>query len=331
MDHFSPGIRAFRRYLARLDHRVRLYFARRNVAKAETELGLLGWQQAEFDPETQRQVDALQNVEREQAELSNRSAENAHALEQVAAERSALRAAFDRDSAVLEAERTKTREPLAALREQIDKMREANPAAERRAAELEKELRDVEKLYNRLLHIQPQTAEVRDEILGLRDQLIAVPNERKDLLNQCARRAGEIQSREEQIAAIEEATAEVDRRMRERKNAFQAEDDILARKQRELERDKARAQAEHEQLERAKINPYREIGIVLADNNVGPMNQPQALQRVLECRSIVLSHRQEIVDLDAAAAAEDRVQVQMSFAIWAAILFALALLVAALW
>ena len=331
MDHFSPGLRAARRLVTRLDHRVRLYFAQRNVAKAETELGLLGWQQAEYDSETQRQVDALQNVEREQAALSNRFAETAHALEQVATDRATLRATFDQEYAALEAKRTKAREPLPGLREQIDKLREANSPAERRAAELEKELRDVEKLYTKLLLVQPQTPEVRDEILSLRDQLIALPNERKDLANQAARRTAEIQARQDQIAAIEQAVAGLDRRMRDRKTLFHEEDDALAKRQRELERDKVRAQAEHEQLERAKINPYREIGIVLADNNIGPMNQPQALERVMQCRSIVREHQQDLVDLEAIAAAEDQVQVRASLAIWAAIFFVLALICAAIW
>jgi len=326
MDHFSPGIRACRRLATRLDHHVRLYFAQRNLAKAETELGLLGWQQAEFDPVTQRQVDALQNVEREQAELGNRATEIALGLAEVTGQRTSLRSAFDQEYGAMGAEKAKVREPLPSLREQIDKLREPAAAAERRTAELEKELRQVDNLYNKLLLIQPQTPEVRDEIIGLREQLIAIPNERNDLKNQNARRTAEIQHREEQVAAIEKSVAELDRKMRERKATFYEADDVLARKQRDLERDKARTEAENEQLERAKINPYREIGRVLADNDVGPMNQPQALERVMQCRSAVAAHEQALATIKSVAAAEDRVQVQMSLAIWMTILLVVLLI-----
>jgi chromosome segregation ATPase len=331
MDYFTPGIRAFRRFAARLEHRSRLYFALRTLAKAETELGLLGWQQAEFDAVTQRQVEALQNVEREQAELYNRSAEIARGLAQVADERAALREVHEKDHAALESERIKLREPLAGYRDQIEKLRDVAPAAERRMAELEKELREIEIIYNKLLIIQPQTAEVRDEILGLRDQLIAIPNERNDLRSQTARRNAEIQQREDQIATIEKQVAELDRGIRERKATYHKDDEALARKQRDLERDKARAEAEHDQLERAKVNPYREIGIVLADNNVAPMNQPHALDRVVQCRAAVAAQDQTLAEIAARAAAEDPITVRMSLAVWGAIFLALALIVTALW
>jgi hypothetical protein len=56
--------------------RASLAIARRakHLAKAETQLGLLGWQQADFDEETQREVDKIMNVEREQARLTNEGA-----------------------------------------------------------------------------------------------------------------------------------------------------------------------------------------------------------------------------------------------------------------
>jgi chromosome segregation ATPase len=331
MDHFSPGIRAFRRFAARLEHRVLLYFAQRDLAKAETELGLLGWQQAEFDPVTQKQVDALQHVEREQAELSNRSAEIAYRLKEVIEQRKALKEAFERDVAALAEERTRTGEPVRALREQIAKLQEPAPATDKRLAELQSELREAEKVYNRLLQVQPQTPEVRDDILKVREELLVLPREQNELKAHAARRASEIQSRQEQIAAVEKAVDEVERRIRERKALFGRQDEELAKVQRDHERDKLQAEKENEQLERAKIDPYREIGIVLADNSVAPMNQPQALERALECRAVVLSHQQSLIDIEGLAAAEDRTQVQMSVAIWGAIFLTAALICTALW
>jgi hypothetical protein len=76
MDYFSPGFREIIRLVQRASLRVRGGITRRRLASVETQLGLLGWQQADFDPDTQRQVDALQNVEREQVALTTETRRN---------------------------------------------------------------------------------------------------------------------------------------------------------------------------------------------------------------------------------------------------------------
>ena len=69
MDYLSPGLREIARVVARWRGRWKLRGAQSEVARLETELGLLGWQQAEFDTGTQREVDKILHTEREQARL----------------------------------------------------------------------------------------------------------------------------------------------------------------------------------------------------------------------------------------------------------------------
>jgi hypothetical protein len=54
VDYFSPGAREIARILGRVLNRLRMLAQRRRLARAETELGLLGWQQADYDEDTQR-------------------------------------------------------------------------------------------------------------------------------------------------------------------------------------------------------------------------------------------------------------------------------------
>ena len=74
MDYFSPGPRELARKLNRQTARRRLAAINRALAAAETELGLLGWQQADYDADTQRQVREIQSVEKEQTRLTNEAA-----------------------------------------------------------------------------------------------------------------------------------------------------------------------------------------------------------------------------------------------------------------
>jgi chromosome segregation ATPase len=330
VDYFSPGLREIRRFGQRTNDRVRLRLAQRNLVKAETHLGLLGWQAADFDGETQRQVEALQNVEREQADLTNRAAELSRKLETIAAQRAKVRLDYDQRRTALEADTAKVREPLADIERKMRVVRENLPDVDRRVAQLDKEEREADALYKKLLSVQPQTQEVSDEILRHRDRLLAIPNEREDLKRRHARGTGELQTHERTIATITASVGELDGQLREAKSAFDSADGALAKEQREAEREKARVTHETDRLERAKHHPYLEIGRVLADSGVAPVNQPEALTHVQEFRYEISFRETAIADSLRTSAAEDREAQRISLGIWAVVAVLAFLLLAAL-
>ncbi len=328
--YFSPGLREIRRLAQRAGARVRLFFIRRKLADAEARLGLLGWQQAEFDAETQRQVEALQNVEREQATLTNRAAELSRQLESVAARRAQVGAEYEERRAALEAERLKVSAPLADLEKKRRIVREHLPDVERSVAHLDKEEREADALYQKLLAVQPQTQEVRDEILRHRDRLLAIPNERDDVRLRHARGTAELQAHERGIADISARMAELEEQLRAARKTFDEANGVLAKESREVEREKTRCIHESERLERAKHDPYREIGRVLADSGIAPLNQPEALAAVQGLRGELAAVEQSLSESLQQSAAEDREAQRISLAIWAVIAVLLLLLLAAL-
>jgi DNA repair exonuclease SbcCD ATPase subunit len=330
VNYFAPGFREIVRVVQRTLWRFREWLARQQLAGAEKRLGLLGWQQADFDPETQRQVDAIQNVEREQADLANRAAELAHGIEKLTADRAVARAEFDQQRAPIEAERARAREPLAEIERALAVIRERPTDVGRRIADLERQLRETDALYTKLLGVQPQTPQVRDEILRLRERLIAIPNEVSDIKAQQLRATSDIQEHEQQRSAIEKQTAEFDRQLRELKSQADKRDADFASQIKALEKDRARAEASAQRLERAKHNPYREIGRVLADSGVAPLNQPQALARVQSLRSTIVESQSAVSESLHATAAEDASMLRISLTLWGVISVAALLVVGAL-
>ena len=204
MDYFSPGAREAGRRVRRAYGRARLWRDRRRLAKAEAELGLLGWQQADFDDETQQQVEAIQNVEREQSRLMNAAAEHATTVRTRRGELESAQRAWQEKRRELAAEEKRCREPRAELERQLAERRRVEPNFERRMPELDRELREVMRLVTELLRTEPQTAKIRQELLRVRERSIAIPNEKSDLRTQHLRTVSEIR-RLEQAAGGEPA------------------------------------------------------------------------------------------------------------------------------
>ena len=171
------ALREARRSVERLLGRWRLRGARKELAKAETELGLLGWQQAEYDAETQREVDKIKNTEREQARLTNEGADLARTLQELSAQRAAAQKEFDEKRGAEEKELLEMRQHIATAEAQLPAAKEQLAAIQRWMARLENEQREASRLYDDLLQAEPQTAEVRLEATRLRDRVQALPHE----------------------------------------------------------------------------------------------------------------------------------------------------------
>lgn len=328
LDYFRPGLQEIRRFSLRVWNRIELNTAQKKLAKAEAELGLLGWQQADFDGAIQKEVDALQNIEREQAKLENRSAQFANEVSKIGEQREKKRAEYERKKSAIEADRAKVAEPQADLEQQISTLKASLPKFDNRARELEREQEDVDAMYTKMLQVQPQTPNVRDEILRLRDRLIAIPNEKSDAKTQQARSLGEIQSKEKKVDAIEVRLREFDGQLKELKATFEKEDEVLQREEEKLADERKKAGTDGARLERAKANPYRAIGAVLADHAIAPMNQPQALSGVLDLREQVSARQTAIDGSLAQSQRENQSLVRASLLIWAVIFISVILLLA---
>ena len=284
MNYFKPGLRELARKLGRKRHRLRIVLARRELTKAETALGLLGWQQADFDVETQAQVDKINAYEREQSTLTNESAGVAKELRELRVEREAGRKSYDEHRRSLEVEKMSLGANHPASEKQLAAKRKIEPTFERRMPELDRELRDINKLYSELLTAPNQNAAMKAEILRLRERNVTIANEKADLRNQHLRTVSEVRAIETELEQGREKIAAIDKRLRELETAFLAEDGRLAGEIRIREKEKARIEKEINSIETAKTNPYLQIGRVLADSDVAPMNQPGALDKVKRLR-----------------------------------------------
>ena len=292
MNYFTPGLREIARKLGRQRHRLRIRLARRDLTKAETALGLLGWQQAEFDPQTQAEVDKINAYEREQARLTNESAGLAKELRELRDQRESARKIFEEHRRQIEVQRMNAVAGHPAIEKQLAERRKVEPTFGRRMPELDRELRDINRLYTELITASNQTSQMKAEIMRLRERTVTIANEKADLRNQHLRTVSEARLLEADLERDRATVAALDKKLRERQAQFDASDGGLAGEIRTREREKARIEKEINAIETAKTNPYLQIGRVLADSDVAPMNQPGALDKVkrLRGRLVELDH-----------------------------------------
>lgn len=329
MNYFTPGLREIARKLDRQRHRLRILLARRELTKAETALGLLGWQQAEFDPQTQAEVDKINAFEREQARLTNESAGLAKELRELRVQREAERKVFEDQRRDLEGQRAATVVDHPTIEKQLASMRKIEPTFERRMPELDRELRDINRLYSQLITAHHQTSQMKAEIARLRERTVSIANEKADLRNQHLRAVTEIREFETQLDRDRETTTAFDKQMRELQGQFEVSDGKLATEIKTREREKARLEKEINALETAKTNPYLQIGRVLADNDIAPMNQPGALSKVKRLRGRLVE-LDDLISLSfETSAMQDRETVRLSMFLWGVIAFVALLLILA--
>lgn len=330
MDYFSPGLRETLRVSQRVFHRARRWLDLRALKNAETHLGLLGWQQADFDPETQRQVDAIQHVEKEQSGLQNQAAELARKLQELKEEHARTEAGLEKAAEPVRQSRTKAAAERAEAEKAAQEVDGRAPLLERRTAALDQEERQMEALYRQLLTANPETPSVRNEISRVRERILAIQNERTDLRPQVARLSEDGLKAKGEIARLDGVLSECDRELKSIERQMAEEARSYAARVRDLEKAKAQVEAEVDQLERAKLDPYREIGRVLADSGVAPVNQPDALSRVYDLRKAILGAEEYVGQSLAQTAAEDQQMLRISLGLWGVIVVSALLILGAL-
>jgi len=256
-------------------HAFRLILDRRKLARFETALGLLGWQQAEYDAATQAHVNRLTNYEREQLRLTNESAALGIEIKNFEEQRGIAEREFNDAQVVALEKEHPAAANLAGLEEQLAAQRKERKAIEARLPVLDRELAAAEAEYRTLVSGSSAVA-AQDELFRLRKVILAIPGEKADW-------QGRLAVVEAQIAAVETFLGN----LKEARAAYEKRDEEMAGKIAARQRAKRKVEKQIDTVEKAKADPYREIGRALADHHVAPLNQPAALHAVLEQRGTI--------------------------------------------
>ncbi len=284
--------------LSRLRHRLRLVWERRKLAQLETALGVLGWQQADYDPATQQHADQLNALEREQARLANESATLGLAIREIEERRAAARREFEEAAAAALAREQPAAANAGQLAEQAAAKRRECEGIETRLRVLDREAAAAEAEYRARLTAQA----VAEELLARRRVILALPRERADW-----------QARLEQAAQQAAALETLLESLRKSRADFEQRDAALAGEIAAWLREKQRIDQQADALDAAKTRPYREIGRALADHDISPLNQPDALDAVHAQRERIVAREALVAASLGASHAEDAAALRTSW------------------
>lgn len=285
-----------------------LWQERRHVARAETELGTLGWQQADFfSPEIQEQVDRIIDFEKNQAALYNREANLSWEKSEKESERKKASALAGEEMARLREERraiAATRgERQAAL---MERSRETN-ALRQQLRELQSNIEQLQILRTKLRTFN--TIEARQELSRVAMQLEPLTRREKEMLPKVETEAALELDACNELAELDGQISKLDEALEQRRTALEAETTHLDTDIVGIESEQKRMREMSEALEHEKTSPYRLIGQCLADHNIGSMNQPKALPAVLGARQAVADLEGQIAATLEACASADRVAI----------------------
>ncbi len=281
MKPLVPGLRELARIVRRQTCRFRLILERRKLARLETALGLLGWQQADYDSGTQEHVSRLTDCEREQVRLTNESAEIGLEIQQLEEQRSVAQREFsEAEAGAFEREQPGVAND-AALEALLTAKRKERKEIEARLPLLDRELSNAEQQYRELVVPEALTPPSPAQLGQLRKVILAIPQEKAEWVAKAVEAGAQIAAMETFLAAL-----------REVRTRFEKRDEELADRIAAHQRAKRKVEKQIDAIEKAKTDPYREIGRALADHDIAPLNQPDAL-------TAVLIQRQKIATYDA--------------------------------
>jgi chromosome segregation ATPase len=243
----------------------------------ETELGLLGWQQADYNEATQQEVSKLADFEREQSRLTNESAELGNALRDLGERRAKEEAEYTARKTSFHASLSELEKPIKELQRKVAARRKARASAEESVARLEAKLAEAVKDPNTA---GAQTPEERAEALRFAYRFREVPNNLKNARAKLAGIMEEVRGEESDLERNLPLLKALEEQLLANQTQFDAQDAELEKEIASRKRAKRKIEREINALEKAKSHPYRAIGRVLADCQVAPMNQPGALENV---------------------------------------------------
>jgi chromosome segregation ATPase len=277
VNRFSPGYRQIKRLVTRLALRCHLFLERRKLARVETELGLLGWQQADYDEAIEGEVRKLTDFERAQGRLTNESAELGNGVRELCERRVKEKAEYEARKASFKASLSELEKPIAVLERKIESRRKELQEAERSVARLEEKMGEA--AQDPGVSNAPTPEEPRPEY-----RFREVPNDLKNARAELARIKEGVRGEESDLGRNLPVLTALEERLLANQTQFDAQDAELEKEISSRKRAKRKIEREINALEKAKTHPYREIGRALADHQIAPMNQPGALGNVHDQR-----------------------------------------------
>lgn len=281
----SPVLRNLFRAIGRQFSRLRLVLERRKLDRLETHLGLLGWQQADYDHGTQQHADRVTAYEREQARLTNESAQLGLQIAELDGQRGALTSQHAETVAAVLQKEHPTAASVEELESQLTAKRKECRELEEHLAASDRELAAAEEKYRSLITPEMPSLQIQTELQHWRRVIMAHPREKADRAAKLHRATSEMMAMEALLESLEQ-----------RREQFEKQDQELDSKVTALQRAKRKVEKQIDSLEKSKADPYREIGRALADQKIHPLNQPEALKDVLQ-------QREKIAGIEAAIAA----------------------------
>jgi hypothetical protein len=156
----------------------------------------------------------------------------------------------------------------------------------------------------------------------LQRRTIAVPREKQEWqvkLNEILALLPHLETEVRQRRAMVSVETEA---LRNLEKNFAESDETLGKEIALHKREKQKLERRIDALEKAKTQPYREIGRALADHEIAPMNQPEALAAVLTQRTRIAADDVKLADSLDQSRQRNRHEVWFSWLL----LFALAVL-----
>lgn len=328
MNYLAPGLRELARILHRLVRRLSLVWQRRTLAQLESRLGLLGWQQADYDHGTQQHVDRLTDCERAQGQLTNASADLGLAIHELEERKKAEQAAFEQQRTQSTAARDALAIPVEESEKALAARKREGAEMEERIAALDRESGSVEEKYRALLAKGEQTDAGDAEVQRLQRRVIAIPHEKQEWQAKLAEAQSPIPRLEMELEQHRALLAVETEGLRALEKNFAESDEKLAKEIAARKREKQKVERQINDLEKTKTQPYREIGRALADQGIGPVNQPEALTVVLAQREKIAAQESRIAASLADSAREVRSQV---WSAWLVFLVLAVLLLGGAW
>ena len=294
MNFLTTGWQELGRRIHRVADRLRLKHEQRKLTSAEIYLGELGWQQADFPPEVESQIQAITSVELQQTEFSNRSAEIQSDIDELQSRREQEKGEHESVIAAIELElqplleaREVARQPLGGLQEGIQRFEKAIAAIRETERTLASQLEELE-------IIEPASMEIRQELIRLKDKRTDCHFEIEDMQTAEMKLQHEIRIQTREVTALDVQIQEINRRISDKWDAFNAADNQLLAEIDALNRGKMETRSMVDNLDKQKSSAFLAVGRCLADFNIAPMNQPGALEQVLSWREIVRDRRERI-------------------------------------
>ena len=156
---FQTGIQEIERKGARFLDRIRLWIENRKLIKAETTLGLLGWQQVDYNsPELEAQVARIHETEKAQLELMNDRAGLTDLIAAVRSEMESSHQVFSAQIAQIESEMAPLKSKLTELSGRSTESQRIIARFKQGILDLQTQERDLSGIYKKLaLESQSET------------------------------------------------------------------------------------------------------------------------------------------------------------------------------